>query len=73
MASEIGFSELKSWKFGSDMMDLYRMLCVSLEQNGQEKLRDYFAPKFMGMIDDLQLVVDKNEFASEIHMILKRN
>lgn len=73
MASMIGFDELKSWKFGSDMMDLYRMLCVSLDQSGNSALKDYFAPKFLGMIDDLQEVVDRNEFASEIHMILKRS
>ncbi|MCR4589528.1 MAG: class I SAM-dependent methyltransferase [Lachnospiraceae bacterium] len=72
MAERIGFKELKSWKFGSDMMDLYRMLCVSLEQNGNGALKDYFAPKFVKMIDELQLTVDKNEFASEIHLILKR-
>ncbi len=72
MADSMGFTELKSWKFGSDMMDLYRMLCVSLEQNGNSRLKDYFAPKFLKMIDELQLTVDKNEFASEIHLILKR-
>ncbi len=72
MADKMGFEELKSWKFGSDMMDLYRMLCVSLEQNDNKKLKDYFAPKFLKMIDELQLTVDKNEFASEIHLILKR-
>ena len=73
MASEIGFSELASWKFGSDMMDLYRMLCVSLDQNGNSALKEYFSPKFLNMIDDLQAVIDKNEFASEIHVILKRD
>ena len=72
LAGRIGFAELKSWKFGSDMMDLYRMLCVSLEQNGNGRLKEYFAPKFLKMIDELQLTVDKNEFASEIHLILKR-
>ena len=72
MADKMGFEELASWKFGSDMMDLYRMICVSLEQNGNSALKDYFAPKFLKMIDDLQLTVDKNEFASEIHLILKR-
>ena len=72
MAAKMGFEELASWKFGSDMMDLYRMLCVSLEQNGNGALKEYFAPRFLKMIDDLQVTVDKNEFASEIHLILKR-
>ena len=72
MAEKMEFAELSSWKFGSDMMDLYRMLCVCLEENGNGRLKDYFAPKFLKMLDELQLTVDKNEFASEIHLILKR-
>ena len=72
MADRMGFKELTAWKFGSDMMDLYRMLMVSLEQNGNSALKDYFAPVFTKMIDELQLVVDRNESASEIHLILKR-
>ncbi len=72
MADRIGFSELASWKFGSDVMDLYRMLCVSLEQNGNSALKDYFSERFLPILDELQLSIDKSEFASEIHMILKR-
>ncbi len=72
MADKMGFTELTAWKFGSDMMDLFRMLMVSLEQNGNSALKDHFAPGFTKMIDDLQLVVDRNELASEIHLILKR-
>ena len=72
MAEKMGFSVGRTWKFGSDMMDMYRMLCVSLDQNGNSALKEYFAPKFLNMIDDLQLVVDKNEFASEVHAILRR-
>ncbi len=72
MADRMGFEELSAWKFGSDMMDLFRMLCVSLEQNENSALKDYFAPKFTEMIDELQLVVDRHEFASEIHLLLKR-
>ena len=72
MAQSIGFSELASWKFGSDVMDLYRMLCVSLEQNGNSALKDYFSERFLPILDELQLIIDKSEFASEIHMILKR-
>ncbi len=72
MAENMGFEVGRTWKFGSDMMDLYRMLCVCLDQNGNSALKDYFAPKFTGMIDELQLTVDRSEFASEIHAILKR-
>ncbi len=54
-------------------MDLYRMLCVSLEQNGNSSMKDALAERFLPMLDELQLVVDRHECASEIHLILKRN
>ena len=72
MAEQIGFKEYATWKFGSDMMDLYRMICVSLDQNGDSALREAFSRKFLPMIDELQSVVDRHEEASEIHMIIKR-
>lgn len=72
MAERMGFEIYSVWKFGSDMMDLYRFICVTLEQNGNPLLKDYFSQKFLPLIDDLQLVVDKSEFASETHMLLKR-
>ncbi|MCR5775130.1 MAG: class I SAM-dependent methyltransferase [Lachnospiraceae bacterium] len=72
MAKSIGFEEYATWKFGSDMMDLYRMVCVCLDQNGNSRLREYFGNKFLPMIDELQETVDRHEEASEIHMIIKR-
>lgn len=72
MADRIGFDIHSTWKFGSDMMDLYRFLCVSLAQNGNESAVDEFSKQFLPIIDKLQLVVDESEFASEIHMLLKR-
>lgn len=72
MADRIGFEIHSSWKFGSDMMDLYRFLCVSLQQNGNDEAVTVLADKFLPIIDKMQLVVDESEFASEIHMLLKR-
>lgn len=72
MADQIGFEIAGSWKFGSDIMDLYRFLCVTLEQNGNPACKEYFSEKFLPLIDQLQMVVDQSEFASEVHMVLKR-
>ena len=72
MADKMGFEVAYQWKFGSDAMDLYRMLCVSLEQNGNTEFKDYFAEKFTPLLDDIQLVFDKSDFASEVHMVMKR-
>ncbi len=72
MAENMGFEVFRTWKFGSDMMDLYRMLCVKLDREGNGALKEYFSSRFLSMIDELQEVVDRHEFASEIHAILKR-
>ena len=72
MAEKMGFEVAYQWKFGSDAMDLYRMLCVSLEQNGNSEFKDYFAEKFVPLLDDIQLLFDKSDFASEVHMVMKR-
>ena len=72
MAERIGFEKLSSWKFGSDMMDLYRMICVCLEEGGNSGLKDVFSERFLPILDTLQKTVDESESASEIHMILKR-
>ncbi len=72
MAERIGFDKLSSWKFGSDMMDLYRMICVCLEEGGNGRLKEDFSERFLPILDKLQKTVDENESASEIHMILKR-
>ncbi len=72
MADHMGFDVAYQWKFGSDAMDLYRMLCVSLEQNGNSEFKDYFAEKFAPLLDEIQLLFDKSDFASEVHMVMKR-
>ena len=72
MSEQIGFTEYATWKFGSDMMDLYRMICVSLDQNGNSELRKVFGEKFLPMLNEMQGIVDRHEEASEIHMIIKR-
>ena len=72
MADRIEFDIHSTWKFGSDMMDLYRFLSVSLSQNGNPEAVKVLSEQFLPIIDKLQLVVDESEFASEIHMLLKR-
>ncbi|NLG04759.1 MAG: methyltransferase domain-containing protein [Clostridia bacterium] len=72
MADSMDFMIDSQWKFGSDAMDLYRFLCVSLEQSGNKEFKDYFSKKFLPLIDDIQLIFDQSDFASEVHMLMKR-
>ncbi|MBQ7563230.1 MAG: methyltransferase domain-containing protein [Lachnospiraceae bacterium] len=72
MAESIGFEVAYEWRFGSDINDLYRFIMVELAKNDNKEFADYFAKKFTPLMDELQLVLDKSEFSSENHFILKK-
>ena len=69
------FEQIAQWHFGTDAMDLRRSLIIEASKNNtseyalkvfQEKI---LSPKIM---DELQLVLDKNFVGSEIHMLVKK-
>ena len=72
MADSMGFEVAYEWRFGSDINDLYRFLTVSLAKSGNKEFASYFSEKFTPLMDELQLILDKSEFSSEMHFILKR-
>ncbi|MCR5301039.1 MAG: class I SAM-dependent methyltransferase [Lachnospiraceae bacterium] len=72
MASRMGFEIAYEWRFGSDINDLYRFLTVSMQKNNNAEFAGYFSDKFIPLMDELQAVLDKSEFSSELHFILKR-
>lgn len=72
MAKEMGFCVAYEWRFGSDINDLYRFLRVSIEKNGSREFSEFFADKFVPLMDKLQNVLDESDFSSELHFILKR-
>ena len=72
MAERMGFEVAYEWRFGSDINDLYRFLMVSMQKNDNAEFSRYFSDKFVPLMDDLQQVLDKSEFSSELHFILRR-
>ena len=72
MAQRMGFEIAYEWRFGSDINDLYRFLMVSMQKNNNEEFAGYFSEKFIPLMDDLQAVLDRSEFSSELHFILRR-
>lgn len=72
MAERMGFEIAYEWRFGSDINDLYRFLMVSMQKNNNEEFSRYFSDRFVPLMDDLQQVLDKSEFSSELHFILRR-
>jgi ubiquinone/menaquinone biosynthesis C-methylase UbiE len=60
------------WRFGSDIIDLYRNLEISIQRNNfSNNLSKKFSEAFLPLIDQLQLTLDKNKFASEAHILWK--
>ena len=72
MADRMGFEVAYEWRFGSDINDLYRFLMVSMQKNNNEEFSRYFSDRFVPLMDDLQQILDKSDFSSELHFILRR-
>lgn len=66
------FTPVGKWSFGTDIMDLHRSLCVMLEKSSasQQVIEDV-SNLFRTQTDALQIVLDKTNLASEIHVVLK--
>jgi len=61
------------WRFGTDIMDLYRGFMVSLQRNQvSKKILENFENGFGVKIDELQSVLDRNHFCSEIHCVAQK-
>ncbi|MGC7870275.1 class I SAM-dependent methyltransferase [Desulfosporosinus sp. SYSU MS00001] len=70
---EFGFCVAGEWQFGADVMDLFRFIYLEMEKVGANKgAKDYFSNKFVPILDQLQEVLDKTDFSSEIHLLLMK-
>ena len=66
----IGVQSIAEWRFGTDIMDLYRHTIINLQKNhSSQKLIDFLNTGFGAKIDEIQSVFDKNHFCSEIHCV----
>ena len=70
---EFGFEIDSEWWFGTDMVDLFRHIYVSLDElNCSEKCKTLWRDSFSPTIDSLQLEMDKKKASSEVHLLLKK-
>ena len=70
----IGVISIAEWRFGTDFVDLQRNMSVKLQQNGCSRM--FFEMLDAGLfskIDDLQSVIDKSHFCSEIHLLARKD
>jgi Methyltransferase domain len=72
MEQAYGFSRRAEWWFGSDMLDLYRHVSVSLSQNTETSgMTDEWTRRMRPLIDPMQLAIDRQHLASEVHLVLR--
>ena len=66
----IGVKSEAEWRFGTDILDLYRHTMTNLQKNNtSKKFTDLLSSGFGSKIDEIQSVLDKNHFCSEIHCV----
>ena len=57
-------------EFGTDAMDLFRSLLVTMNANKvSNNTTKFFSSKFIKVLDKFQKLLDKNHFCSEIHLL----
>jgi len=74
MAKEFGLDLIASWWFGTEMMDMWRSIVITLDQQEDTKqMTNIFTDMFSNLIDTLQIDLDKKHLSSEVHMIFSLN
>tara|TARA_B100001250_G_scaffold414485_1_gene453185 strand:- start:4646 stop:5692 length:1047 start_codon:yes stop_codon:yes gene_type:complete len=73
LSNEFGFGVMAEWWFGTDVVDIFRHVAVTLERkNSSQKLQKLWRENFIPIIDAIQMEMDKESYSSEVHMILKK-
>jgi 2-polyprenyl-3-methyl-5-hydroxy-6-metoxy-1,4-benzoquinol methylase len=73
LAQEFGFDIISEWWFGTDIVDLYRYIFVSLKKNQcSDVLISSFQEMILPLIDSMQLELDKKHHSSEVHLLLRK-
>jgi 2-polyprenyl-3-methyl-5-hydroxy-6-metoxy-1,4-benzoquinol methylase len=73
LCREFGFEVMSEWWFGTDVVDLFRHISVTLQkQKCSKKLIEIWRQEFIPLLDAMQLEIDKKHYSSEVHMVLKK-
>jgi len=69
----ISVTPIAEWRFGTDIMDLYRSIVTTALGNGASTaVREQLDAGFGMKIDELQAVMDQNHFCSELHLLAEK-
>lgn len=69
----LGVEPVAEWRFGTDFMDLYRSLMITVKNNsGSEFFLEMLSTGIKPNIDELQSVLDRNHYCSQIHCVCRK-
>lgn len=66
-----GIKRTAEWWFGTDMLDLFRSVVVSLEDSGATRLAEEWTRAMLPAIDEMQLALDRQKDSSQVHMLYR--
>ena len=72
LCTEYQFEKIAEWRFGADVADLLRTMMVKLESRDNGTLAHILKRKLLPVMDELQYVIDKSEFCSDTHVLLRK-
>lgn len=73
MNALLGVRPIAEWRFGTDVMDLYRSSITMLRKhNVSDGLTERLQQGFVATIDTMQSVLDQGHFCSEIHCLARK-
>ena len=61
---------LGEWWFGTDIMDLMRIMIINTNDKNSNKYLKLFEQYFLSALDDLQSVLDKKKICGDVHMVI---
>jgi SAM-dependent methyltransferase len=73
MYAMLGVEPVAEWRFGTDVLDLFRSLLHTTVKNGSDTLREDLLSRLTPCIDDLQAALDRAHYCSEIHVLTQRS
>lgn len=70
MHEMIGMRSVAEWRFGTDILDLYRSMQIELQRSGvSDTVLQQLGDGFGSQVDQIQNVLDTHHFCSEIHIV----
>ena len=67
-----GWKNIAEWRFGTDIADLKRIIQVKMIDDGNEYLANLFDKMQSAILDEIQLILDHQEFSSETHVLVEK-